>query len=119
MENIEKRTDRRLNIACKIKFIINDKQSVFSAHTENISAGGMMVIIGEEIALSTIVDLELFLWNKDKPLKCRGQIAWANEITPKETKPRLFNTGIKFLEMSDTDKAQISEFVNNIISSWQ
>jgi Tfp pilus assembly protein PilZ len=117
--SVEKRADRRINVSCKLTFILNEKQLVINGHTENISAGGVMVIIGEEIAPSTVVDLELFLWDKNKPLQCKGQIAWVNEITPKETKPRLFNTGIKFLDISDSDRSEVRDFVNTIFSSWQ
>jgi len=116
---VEKRADRRINIACKITFNLKDKQLVLNAHTENISAGGLMVIIGEEIERSKVVDLELFLWNKDKPLKFKGEVAWVNEITPKATQPRLFNTGIKFIEMSESDKTEITDFINTIFSTWQ
>lgn len=114
----EKREYRRISVACKISFVSSERQLVFNSHTENISAGGIMVII-EENAPSTIVDLELYLWDKEQPLKCKGEIVWVNEITPKETKPRLFNTGIKFIEMSDFDKEEIKKFVNTIISTWQ
>jgi Tfp pilus assembly protein PilZ len=76
-----------------------------------------MVILGEEISSSAAIDLELFLWDKNQPLKCRGQVAWVNEITPKETQPRLFNTGIKFIEMTEADRKEVADFVNTIFSS--
>lgn len=115
----EKREFHRIKIACKISIASTEKQLVFNCHTEDISAGGIMVIIEEEIIPPTVVDLELFLWYEEKPIKCKGQIAWVNEIVPKETKPRLFNTGIKLIEISDSDREEIAKFVNNIISTWQ
>ena len=78
-----------------------------------------MVITEAEITPATLVDLELFLWDKEKPLKCKGKAVWVNEVTPKETRPRLFNTGIEFIEISDSDRDQIKEFVSSIISAWQ
>lgn len=116
---IEKREFRRIRIACKITLVFNNRQIVLNSHTEDISAGGIMVIIEEEFKPSIIVDLELFLWDNGKSIKCKGEIAWVNEIIPKETKPHLFNTGIKFIDISDSDKEQIRAFVNNIISAWQ
>ena len=116
---IEKRASTRVSIACKISIVLGGKQVVLNCHTENLSTGGIMVIIEENITPSTVVDLELFLWDKEKPIKCKGQIAWFNEITPKETKPRLFNTGIEFAEISDSDKEEIGKFIQYILSSWQ
>jgi len=116
---IERRASCRISIACKISMVLGGKQVALNCHTENLSTGGIMVIIEECVAPSTVVDLELFLWNKEKPLKCKGKIAWFNEITPKGTKPRLFNTGIKFIEISDSDREEIGKFVNTILSTWQ
>lgn len=115
----EKREFHRIKIACKISLVLSQKHLAFNTHTEDISAGGMMIILEEEVAPSTVVDLELFLWYEEKPIKCKGKIVWVNEITPKETKPRLFNAGIKFIEISDSDRAEITKFVNSIISTWQ
>lgn len=117
----EKREYRRINVPCKISVVFAGKQVVFNSHTENISAGGIMVIVEADMApsVSTQADLELYLWNNENPLKCKGKIAWVNEITPIETKPRLFNTGIEFTEISDSDKQGIERFIKGIISSWQ
>jgi len=115
----EKREFRRIKIACKISFNFSGRELVLNSHTEDLSAGGLMVILGEEIALSAVAGLELSLWYDQAPIKCKGEVAWVNEITPKETNPRLFNTGIKFVDISDSDREKISNFVNNIISTWQ
>jgi c-di-GMP-binding flagellar brake protein YcgR len=117
---MERREFSRINIACKISMALGDRLSEFSAHTENIGAGGMMIIMDAEKApsVSTAVDLELFLWNMDQPIKCKGEIAWVNEISPQEIKPRIFNVGIRFTEISDTDRDAIGRFVDGIISTW-
>jgi c-di-GMP-binding flagellar brake protein YcgR len=115
---IERRASCRINIACKISMVLGEKQIVLNCHTENLSTDGIMVIIEENITPSTVVDLELSVWDKEKPLKCKGQVIWFNEIAPKETKPHLFNTGIKFTEISDSDKEEIGKFIQYIIATW-
>ncbi|MDD5596179.1 MAG: PilZ domain-containing protein [Candidatus Omnitrophica bacterium] len=115
----EKREFHRINITCKVTIFFNERQSVFNCHTENLSGSGTMVTIEKETMPAMIVDLELFLWHKEVPLKCKGEIAWVNEIAPKEVKPRLFNAGIKFIEISDSDRDEIKDFVNTMISTWQ
>lgn len=113
---IEKRAFPRANISCKISTVFGERLLVFNSHTENISAGGIRVIIEEKIAYSTIVDLELFLLDREKPLKCKGRIVWANEMKPTKINPRLFNTGIQFIEISNSDQEEIKKLVGNIIS---
>ena len=115
----ERRASCRLNIACKISMVFGDKRIELNGHTENLSTGGIMVITEENIMPSTVVDLEFFLWDKEKPIKCKGQVAWFNEICPKESKPRIFNTGIEFVDISDSDRDEIGKFIQYIISTWQ
>lgn len=112
----EKRGFPRANVACKISVVSGERLLIFSSHTENIGAGGIRVIIEEKIEYSTAVDLDLFLLDKEKPLKCKGQIVWINEIKPTENKPRLFDTGIQFIEISDSDRRQIRKFVHTVLS---
>lgn len=116
---VERRASCRINVACKISLRLGEKNVALNCHTENLSTGGIMVIIEESIAPSTVVDLELLLWEKEKPIKCKGQVAWFNEISPEQAKPRLFNTGIEFIDMSDSDKEELGKFIQYIISTWR
>ena len=117
----EKREFHRISIACKIAIVFKDSRLTVNAHTENISAGGIMLILESESdpLVSALVNLDLFLWHDKKPLKGKAELMWLNEITPLEVRPRLFNVGLKFIEISDVDKDKIKNFVNGVISSWQ
>ncbi len=112
----EKRGFPRVNVTCKISVVSGDRPLVLNSHTENMGAGGVRVIIEEEIAYSTVVDVDLFLLDIEKHLKCKGQVVWVTEIKPTEINPRLFDTGIQFIEMSDSDRKEIRNFVNTIVS---
>jgi Tfp pilus assembly protein PilZ len=112
----EKRGFPRVNVTCKISVVSGDRPLVLNSHTENLGAGGVRVIIEEKIDYNKAIDLELFLSDREKPLKCKGKVVWVNEIKPTEIKPRLFDTGIQFMEMSDPDRKQIRDFVNTVIS---
>ena len=112
----EKREFPRANINCKISTIFAERLLVFNTHTENIGVKGIKVILGEELYVSTIVNLEIFLLDKDKPLKCKGEIIWVKEISPIRIKPRLFDTGIEFTEVNDSDRKEIEQFVEKLLS---
>ena len=115
--SIDKRRFPRANIPCKISTVFGERLLVFSSHTENIGGGGTMTILEEKLHISTVVDLKLLLPHREKSLKCTGQITWVTEMNPKETNPRLFNTGIEFMDVSDSDQDQIKKFVDTLISS--
>lgn len=115
----EKRESPRVNILCKISCIFGERLLVLDSHTENISVTGMRVILEERLSISTVVEIELFLLNMGKPLKCKGQIIWTTEINPIETKPRLFDTGIKFIEIDNSSQEEIKKFVTASISKMR
>ncbi len=113
---IDKRQFPRANITCKISTVFGERILVFNSHTENIGVGGIMTILEEKLRISTVLNLELLLLSKELPLKCTGQVIWVKELNPPEIKPRLFNTGIQFLEIEDSDREEIKTFVNSISS---
>jgi len=112
---IEKRKFPRANVTCKISTNFGEKLLVFDSHTENIGEGGIRVILEENLNISTIVNVELFLLEKELPLRCKGKVVWAKEMKPEQIRPRLFDTGIKFIEINDYNKEEIGKLVNNLI----
>ena len=112
---IEKRLYPRVNIVCKISAIFADRLLVFNTHTENVGEGGIRVILEERLNLSTMVDIELFLLDKELPIRCKGQVMWTAEIKPEKIKHRIFYTGIKFTELSDHNKEEIRKLVEDVL----
>jgi len=115
--SIDKRKFPRVNISCKISTVYGERLLVFNTHTENMGSGGMMTILEEKLHISTIVDVELLLPDREKPLKCTGKVAWVAEMNPKELKPHLFNTGIEFIDMAEFDNVYIRKFVDALLVS--
>lgn len=114
--DIEKRRFPRASIACKISTIFGERLLVFESHTENIGEGGIRVILEENLNISTIVDIELFLSEKELPIRCKGEIAWDKEMKPEKIRPRLFDTGIKFTEINDYAREEIRKLVNTLLA---
>ena len=78
--------------------------------------GGLRVILEEQLHISTDVEVELFLTDREMPLKCKGKVIWAKEIKPVGIRPRFFDTGIEFVELSDYNKDEIRKLVDRLLS---
>ena len=115
----EKRQFPRAEIPCKISTVFAERLLIFNAHTENLGVGGIKVILEEKLQVSTEVDLELFLQDKERPLKCKGKISWVEELTPVGINPRFFDTGIEFIQINDYDKQEILKFVDMLLAKGQ
>jgi len=110
----EKRRFVRANLPCKI-IIYTPKEHIIITHTENIGAGGVRVIIDENLSISSVVGLEIFL--DDKPIECEGRVVWV--IDKKEAElatTNRYDTGIEFYKISDNDRGVINNFVESMIS---
>lgn len=112
---IEKRQFPRAEVACKISVVFADRLLVFNTHTENIGVSGIKVILQEKLNVSTIVDIELFLLGKEIPIKCKGQVVWAKEMVPLEINPRLFETGIEFVQISEPNQEALKKFIDELL----
>ncbi|MEI8349306.1 MAG: PilZ domain-containing protein [Candidatus Omnitrophota bacterium] len=109
----EKRRFVRARFPCKI-FILPSRQHVISTHTENISAGGVRVIIEEQLELATIVGLEVHL--KDAVIHCKGRIVWVvGKESPYRKGVTYSDTGIEFYEINEPDRIFIEGFINSIV----
>ncbi len=112
----EKRKFPRLNlvalaiIKCDIRVSLDKgKELEFHTHTENLSEGGVNVIIEAQLPEMTTVELKLYITGKRYPVECKGYVAWSKLISPPGINPRIFSTGIKFTEyQSDGKEALVS-----------
>lgn len=117
----EKRKFTRINVAslvvirCDVLATIRNKDRYeFHTHTENISEGGINVILDEELHNPDVVALKLYLTGKVAPIECKGEVIWSKVISPEAVKPSLFSTGIKFIGLSyDSNEA-----IRNVITCF-
>ena len=90
-----------INVICTGEVIEGNPQHyIFHTYTDNISEGGIRAILEKEVKAGSLVDLELFITDKESlPIKCKAVIAWTKKANPEGTKPDLFHTGIQFQDL--------------------
>ncbi|MFA5199463.1 MAG: PilZ domain-containing protein [Candidatus Omnitrophota bacterium] len=106
----ERRRSPRVSVKCQINVICtgeviegNPKSYIFHTYTQNISEGGINIILEKEIKTGSLIDLELFITDKESlPIKCRGSVVWSKKVNPQGTSPDLFQAGIKFLDLTSS-----------------
>lgn len=113
---INKRTAVRVSFECIV--IIKKARSnlVFHSFTENMSTGGVCIILEKELLKNTPVELELHLPDDLPAAECSGRVTWSakrNEYLKK--KPSQFETGIEFIEISDQDRSRIRHIIEELL----
>ena len=115
---INRRKFPRANYKCLITIKRRLTAKTIATQTENIGAGGICVIIKEDLGLFQGVDLELHLEDKRPPVKCGGTIVWV--VKKSETGKKgayLYDTGIEFIDLRPEDRERVSEVVEEILKS--
>ncbi len=107
---VERRNFVRVKIPCKIT-LFQPQDLTLDCHTENISAGGIRVMIEERLGISSIIDLAIYVPGQE-PILCQGKIIWSFARKTKESPASLFfDTGIEFSAIEDKDIETIKELI--------
>ena len=119
MQN-EKRKHPRIRLKYKITIICKGKvlfgapeDYVFHTFSENLSEDGVMVKLEQQLSAAAIVRLSLFV-TENVPFECKGSIAWTKKVNPQNTKPDIFETGIRFIELDYAEQ----EIIGNLVKSF-
>src|SRR3989338_1505093 len=114
---IDRRKFPRAAYKCLITIKRRLAPKVISTHTENIGAGGICVLIKEDIGLFQGVDLEIYLDDGNIPVKCGGTIVWVVKKASGARKKEdvLYDTGVEFIDIRPADQDRISNIVEAIL----
>lgn len=107
----------RINIICEGAVILGEPEDyIFHTYTDNISEGGIRVILEKELKNASLVKLELYVTSRESfPLRCKGIVVWTKKTNPEGTKPDLFYTGIQFMELEKRDQEIIANIVGRFL----
>jgi len=111
----ERRRFPRANFPCKITVVSPIRY--LNSHTDNISEGGIRVLLEEKLSPYSIVGIEIFV-DKGKSIRCKGRIVWVKEkVNPLENTPVMYDTGIEFAEINDCDREYLRKLVERLLST--
>jgi c-di-GMP-binding flagellar brake protein YcgR len=115
---INRRKFPRANYKCLISIKKRLNAKTISTHTENIGAGGICVLIKEDLGLFQGVDIELFFEDDKPPIKSGGTVVWVVKKTePKQKGSYVYDTGIEFIDARPEDREKITDMVEQILKT--
>jgi len=117
-DGINRRKFPRANYKCLITIKKRLTSRTISTQTENIGAGGICVIIKDDLGLFQGVDLEIFIETDNlPPIKCGGTVVWVVKKTTPKKSSYVYDTGIEFIDIRPEDRDKISEVVEEILKT--
>ena len=112
-DGINRRKFPRIHYKCLIYIKKANSTKTISTHTENVGAGGICVILNEDLGLFQGVNLELALENGiPSNIACSGTIVWVIKEHPVKEKDAIqYDTGIEFVDINKEGENRISKIV--------
>ena len=97
----------------KIRGSKNEKD-VLLTHTENLSIGGVRVILKNSVAMGASIDVEIDLLDTGEHLSCKGKVVWSEKRKSTEAvKPNFFDIGIEFMNVGEADQKRLDLIVGH------
>ncbi len=106
----------KINVICDGTVLLGEPgEFTFHTYSENISVGGLKVILERQLTVGTLVQLEIFV-TPSAPVICKGIVVWTHKVNPDDTKPDLHETGMQFIELDDMGQSIISDVIHKVVS---
>ena len=106
----ERRRYVRIDLCTQVEYEILPMQSPLKAETKNISAGGLCLLVDEEIQPGAVLHLKFYLPDKEKTcVESLGRVVWQKKDD------RGYLTGIEFKNISPHLELKLSMFVLNFL----
>lgn len=120
-EGLNRRRFPRAKFPCLVKIVLDGKPAdAVLTHTENVSIGGVCVIIKKHVDLFAPLMVEVDLMDGEDHIVCRGKAVWVVRRKATEAeKPSFYDVGIEFVDAKDTDRARIERTVDILMKSLQ
>ena len=105
----------RVLFPCLIKISCDEEgYGAMLTHTENLSTGGVRVILRNSVAMGTAIDIEIDLMDTREHLRCKGTVVWSEQRPSAETvKPDFFDIGVEFSGVSQADQKRLDLIVKH------
>ncbi|MEI6437247.1 MAG: PilZ domain-containing protein [Candidatus Omnitrophota bacterium] len=115
-EGLNRRKFPRVKFPCLVKILVNgEKNEAQLTHTENVSTGGICVILRKGLERLTQVDIEIDLLDGEDHIFCHGKAVWV--VRRKATdlfKPSFYDIGIEYGDIKKEDVQRIKAAVDHL-----
>lgn len=108
---IEKRRFQRLLDKIAVEYYIIEQKSYFKkSFTNDISLGGLSLIVNEELKKGTFLFLHIHLPDGRYPIDVKGKVIWRQEQLGDKNKKE-YRLGTSFVEISTNSRQRLFEYI--------
>lgn len=102
----------RISSRIEVALVLDEKPVRVQAQTENISTGGVCVILQHEVEKFDTLSMKLQLDDNLPEIDCTGRIVWTIPKRVLGKSKTTYDTGIQFTDIKDDDVNRIKNFIS-------
>lgn len=102
--DIDNRIYERVEGELGVRYSPQGSDREFCTNTKNIGGGGIRIALLKELSVGTILDLEIFKYDRNLKTRCRGKIVWS-WVGP------TIEAGVQFLDASMLYIGKLMEYL--------
>ncbi len=95
-------------IACRVA-IGNDQHQSYI--TKNISAGGLCILVKQQLKVDTIISLEINIPDNKPSIVAKGRVAWTHKFEFGTKDGDRYGLGVEFTEIANNDRQRIFDYI--------
>ncbi|MBF0569213.1 MAG: PilZ domain-containing protein [Candidatus Omnitrophica bacterium] len=119
-EGQNRRKFPRAKFPCLVKLATTGNiKEVLLTHTENISAGGVGLIIKRQLDIFTPLSIEIDFMDGGEHILCCGKVVWSiRRKATEEIKPSFYDVGVEFVDMIKEDRERIEKTIDRLMKPF-
>ncbi|MFO8052825.1 MAG: PilZ domain-containing protein [Candidatus Omnitrophota bacterium] len=103
-----------VRVSLPLQISLSNQSYAISTKTENISAGGIRLILKKKLENGLIVNLKIRNIKKE-PINCQGRILWVfSRMNSSQENKILYDTGIEFYKIKKDQVKLIKKFTQSL-----
>ena len=113
----ERRQAMRITTTFTVTYMFSKKQNLkCTGKTDNLSTGGIRLIVYEKLNKGTILSLEFEIPEISSTVRASGKVVWTSgEFSDRdENGKRIFQAGIQFLQISEKNKNTLIQYIDRV-----
>jgi c-di-GMP-binding flagellar brake protein YcgR len=116
-EGLNRRKFPRAKFPCLIKIVkAGTPGDAILTHTENISTGGVCVIIKKQLETFSTVGIEIDLMDGEDIITAEAKVVWiVRRKATEDVKPSFYDTGVEFVSLPEHLRLRLEATVNHLL----
>lgn len=105
-QRLESKINLRHKLVKSYEGVLQPQEAEHLSATEDISAGGLLLVVQEQFPIGSILELKIELPNGERPLVCLAKV-----VRIEARQDKAFNAAVCFLDLSGSERARLERYV--------